>query len=521
MKKCPLCGREYESEIKCKSCGVFLIDTETNRAVSGNTGKKKHIRAEKKSPFEKRGSGSEPSGKTSSGNNASTGDDPITMALLGGIPVSEKKTEKKEEKAERAIRPEAEGQMGSGDQEHPETEMSQESQTSPEVDAVSGETETSKNIPEPEKVSSKTDQDWITEGVFGTSGKRESSSEGTQRPEREKIDKGQKSSKIEKKSVTITFSPALIAVAAVVILVIAAIVFIVKGMGANEEEKVTPVMQEDTADTADVPVTEPEPDQGPDLSNVTINAYDADYIEVTGHVEDNAGNLRFVFDTPQNIYLYDNYAQKEEVVENVSDVSLDLAAPCPLDGYEGRQMSVRGDMWKEGTNIVLSAWEVLYAEPEQDDPGIHQYQIVVEDCTWYDALTRCTTQGGYLARISSPEEYQYIVDMLNNGGYTNIHFYLGGRRDDTGVDYYWVNEQNEFMGDCLNSGDSWCSSYWYQNEPSFRDTGSDANGEIAENVMNLFCVSGTWYLNDSSDDLAGYYPDLLRGKVGYIIEYEE
>ena len=111
--------------------------------------------------------------------------------------------------------------------------------------------------------------------------------------------------------------------------------------------------------------------------------------------------------------------------------------------------------------------------------------------------------------------------MLNSGGYTNIHFYLGGRRDDTGVDYYWVNEQNEFMGDCLNSSASWCSSYWYQNEPSFRDTGSDANGEIAENVMNLFCVSGSWYLNDSSDNLAGNYPDLLSGKVGYIIEYEE
>lgn len=317
--------------------------------------------------------------------------------------------------------------------------------------------------------------------------------------------------------------PALAAVGAVVILAAVAAVFIIRGLGQKEEDETAALpAQEKQTEVTDMP-EEPELDQEPepDLSNVTINAYDADYIEISGYVEENAGTLQFVLDTPQNIYLYDNYAQKEEVVEGVSEVSLDPSAPCALEEYEGRQMSVKGDMWKEGSEIVFSPWEVLYAEPEQDDPGIHQYQIVTEDCTWYEALTRCTTQGGYLVRISSAEEYQYIVDMLNNGGYTNIHFYLGGRREDNGTEYYWINDQNQFIGDCLNSSDSWAGSYWYQGEPSFRDTGSDAVGEITENVMNLFCVSGTWYLNDSSDDLAGHYPDLLSGKVGYIIEYEE
>lgn len=498
MKKCPLCGREYETETKCKSCGVLLIDTETNRAVSENTGKKKHIRAEKKKADDKSRSGSGASGKAAPGNSASADGDPIMAALLGGRPAQNGKAEKREKREEKPIQPETEGKM---DREIPK--------------------DIPEDVPESKKTDSEPGQDWITEGVFGTAGKKESSSKGIEKQKNEQEEKAPKTPLSEKKSITVTINPALIAVGAVVILVIAAVVFIVKGLGAKEEEPAAPVVQEDQYDTTDVPEAEPEPEEGPDLSNVTLNAYDSDYIEVTGHVEDNAGNLRFVFDTPQNIYLYDNYAQKEEVVENVADVSLDPSAPCALDGYVGRQMSVKGDMWKEGTNVVLSAWEVLYAEPEQDDPGIHQYQIVTEDCTWYDALTRCTAQGGYLARISSPEEYQYIVDMLNSGGYTNIHFYLGGRRDDTGTEYYWVNEQNEFMGDCLNSSDSWMSSYWYQNEPSFRDTGSDANGEIAENVMNLFCVSGTWYLNDSSDDLAGHYPDLLSGKVGYIIEYEE
>ena len=48
MKKCPLCGREFENGTKCTSCGVFLIDTETNQAVSPDNGKKKRIRTEKR-----------------------------------------------------------------------------------------------------------------------------------------------------------------------------------------------------------------------------------------------------------------------------------------------------------------------------------------------------------------------------------------------------------------------------------------------------------------------------------------
>lgn len=43
---------------------------------------------------------------------------------------------------------------------------------------------------------------------------------------------------------------------------------------------------------------------------------------------------------------------------------------------------------------------------------------------------------------------------------------------------------------------------------------------IPEDVMNLFCVNGTWYLNDSSGDLVGNYSGVLSGKVGYIVEYE-
>lgn len=323
------------------------------------------------------------------------------------------------------------------------------------------------------------------------------------------------------KGVTVTLKPAMIAVGAAVILLIVAAAFIIGNMSSGEEDTAKrPQVQEDSVEQT-VQDEQEDPAEEVDMSLVDIDAVSNAYVELSGLVVSDGYNLFLQMDEPMNFYVFDPLQSKNILVQGVDQPYIAEYSTVSMSDYEERAVTVGGEVRFDNGNIVFQISNIVSAEPEQDDPGIHRYQIVVEDCTWYDALSRSSAQGGYLARISSPEEYQYIVDMLNSGEYTNIHFYLGGRRDDTGVDYYWVNEQNEFMGNCLNSSTSWCSSYWYQNEPSFRDTGSDANGEIAENVMNLFCVSGSWYLNDSSDNLAGNYPDLLRGKVGYIIEYEE
>ena len=350
---------------------------------------------------------------------------------------------------------------------------------------------------------------------------REKAEEQEKEPQEESASGGAEK---QARSVTITLKPSLIAVGAAVILLIAAAAFVIGNRRSGEgDTAVEPEVQDDSGErTAQEEQEEQmEPEEEVDMSLVDIDAVANGYVELSGRVISNGYELLLQMDAPLNFYVFDPQQSKDVLVQNIDQPYLASDSTLSMSEYEGRTVTAGGEVRLDNGNIVFKADSLIYAEPEQDEPGIHQYQIVIEDCTWYDALTRCSTQGGYLARISSPEEYQYIVDMLNSRGYTNIHFYLGGRRDDTGDDYYWVNEQNEFMGEILNSSDSWCSSYWYQNEPSFRDTGSDATGEIVENVMNLFCVSGSWYLNDSSDNLAGNYPDLLSGKVGYIIEYEE
>lgn len=325
------------------------------------------------------------------------------------------------------------------------------------------------------------------------------------------------------------FLPVILIAAAAAVLVVAAVVIIllkrdeigerVRNIFAVEEEQEKEEPEDVEEIIEEVPEEVPEE---PDLSNVTINAYDSDSVEISGLIEERDGALIFVFDSPQTIYLYDGDLQSDEVVESVPDITVDTDSQALVDDtYAGRNVTVSGRMWKENSEIMFLPEEILYAEPEKDDPGIHRYEIVTGDVTWDEAFAQSIERGGYLARISSPEEYQYITDMLNSGGYTRYQFYLGGRRDDGGTEYYWVNMKNQFLGECLNDSDSWLGSYWYENEPSFRDTGSGAGGDIAENVISLFYVSGTWYMNDSSNDMAGFYPDLMSGKVAYIIEYEE
>lgn len=47
MKKCPLCGKEYESENMCPVCNILLIDMDSNQAVREESTKEKKKRLQK------------------------------------------------------------------------------------------------------------------------------------------------------------------------------------------------------------------------------------------------------------------------------------------------------------------------------------------------------------------------------------------------------------------------------------------------------------------------------------------
>ena len=159
--------------------------------------------------------------------------------------------------------------------------------------------------------------------------------------------------------------------------------------------------------------------------------------------------------------------------------------------------------------------------PMVDNTGIHRYEVYISDVTWEQAWQDAINRGGYLARINTREEMDAVINLLNSQGRSSIHFYLGGQCDRTTRQYHWMNTSGLFFDENISDPQSWYGSYWYPGEPSFVDSELQRAGTTVEEYwMNLMCVGGTWYFNDATNDLAGKYPDWLRGKVGYIVEYE-
>jgi hypothetical protein len=137
------------------------------------------------------------------------------------------------------------------------------------------------------------------------------------------------------------------------------------------------------------------------------------------------------------------------------------------------------------------------------------------DCTWEEAQEKCIQKGGYLVQINSPEEFDYITQLIEDQEKENIQFFIGGRRNVWDVDYYWVDEYGNLTGDSLNDSLAWCSSYWLDGEPSLEDQDMD------ETCMTMFYSSGEgrWVWNDVPSDILAAVPG-YAGKIGFICEYD-
>lgn len=147
--------------------------------------------------------------------------------------------------------------------------------------------------------------------------------------------------------------------------------------------------------------------------------------------------------------------------------------------------------------------------------GIHRYAYMIDDCDWSTAFIKAQEKGGYLVRINSYEEYEYLLSEIEQLGYEKIQFRVGGRRDEGTTDYYWVDENDNLYGEVINSFDYWACSAWLSGEPSYRD------GDIDENCLNFFYHSDEerWVWNDVPDDIISVVP-YFSGRIGYIVEYE-
>ena len=139
----------------------------------------------------------------------------------------------------------------------------------------------------------------------------------------------------------------------------------------------------------------------------------------------------------------------------------------------------------------------------------------LDDCTWYEAYRKAIENGGYLAHINSEEEYQRILDEIEENNYIDIQFKIGGRRNNDSLDYRWINDSNTTYGEKLNTKEYWAHDEWQNGEPSFYD------GDIVENCLEIYYSEkeNRFVWNDIPDDVIGIVP-YFSGKLGYIVEYE-
>lgn len=167
------------------------------------------------------------------------------------------------------------------------------------------------------------------------------------------------------------------------------------------------------------------------------------------------------------------------------------------------------------SNAQGSTASTYDASAPADSTAIHRYDYILSDCTWQEAFQDCINKGGYLVRINTPEEYEYIRKEISKKKMTDVFFRIGGRRDPQSRDYYWVNQNNKLFGDKLNAASSWCSDEWMKNEPSFQD------GNVQELYMDLFFSDeeNRFVWNDVPDNMLQTDP-AYSGKLGYICEYE-
>ncbi|MBQ8189060.1 MAG: zinc-ribbon domain-containing protein [Lachnospiraceae bacterium] len=140
------------------------------------------------------------------------------------------------------------------------------------------------------------------------------------------------------------------------------------------------------------------------------------------------------------------------------------------------------------------------------DPSIHEYQLFIEDVTFYEASQRCEEMGGHLATIVCKEELVMVQDLLRKSGYHQREvpyiIWLGAYIDQSTGMYAWC------------TGEGIGVSNWKPGEPTSVDPDT---GEKEEYIMMAYDVAtDQWVWLDESYDITTQY----SGNIAYLCEWE-
>ena len=145
-------------------------------------------------------------------------------------------------------------------------------------------------------------------------------------------------------------------------------------------------------------------------------------------------------------------------------------------------------------------------EPEKE--VIHTYEVFSADYSWLEAKNACEEMGGYLATITSAQEYEEICNLAEASGLT--YLWLGAK----------VSPDIQEWGDgCWITDEQWTFEKWYPGEPSKEDAdGTKENYLCLWNAKYDGEIIG-WTFNDQRNDIVEILPS-TSGSVGFVCEFE-
>lgn len=195
-----------------------------------------------------------------------------------------------------------------------------------------------------------------------------------------------------------------------------------------------------------------------------------------------------------------------------------MGEPTDEAGYDQKLKEVYDG--RLAIDPVGYTWDEFYSilETGSTTSANHCYELIVDDVTWKEAEELCRQKGGYLATLTSKEEFDRVTRQIEDEGKTGISFFVGATRDNeyTGnYGYCWVHDhQND------NMFSSAMGSFWLPGEPSYSETRED-NVTVEEMYVDYIYrkSDGRGYLNDVTNDILEQAPS-LKGAIGYICEYD-
>ena len=152
----------------------------------------------------------------------------------------------------------------------------------------------------------------------------------------------------------------------------------------------------------------------------------------------------------------------------------------------------------------------------------HRYELYVEDVTWDEAQRRCEEKGGYLATITTAEEYECIKNGIEDSGQTQIAYWVGAYDDNLlikgGATYEWY-EPNWDSRKYFFISNTIMGKYWADGEPSYFKQAADKQIDELGIYLLYDDAKEDCYLYDAPMDMLLRNPE-YTGKIGYICEYD-